>query len=73
MRKIFGPKTDGVTGEWRKVHKEEHCTYFPSDDLRVIESTRRRRWPEYVARMRRGEVHALFCWGNPRERATWKT
>jgi hypothetical protein len=23
LRRIFGPKRDGVTGEWRKLHKEE--------------------------------------------------
>jgi len=24
LRRIFGPKRDEVTGEWRKVHNEEH-------------------------------------------------
>jgi hypothetical protein len=23
LRRIFGPKRDEVTGEWRKLHKEE--------------------------------------------------
>jgi hypothetical protein len=23
LRKIFGPKSDEVTGEWRKLHNEE--------------------------------------------------
>jgi hypothetical protein len=23
LRKIFGPKRDEVTGEWRKLHNEE--------------------------------------------------
>jgi hypothetical protein len=26
LRKIFGPRKDGVTGEWRKLHNEEHCS-----------------------------------------------
>jgi hypothetical protein len=29
LRKIFGPKRDGVTGEWRKLHNEElHDLYL---------------------------------------------
>jgi hypothetical protein len=23
LRRIFGPKGDGVTGEWRRLHNEE--------------------------------------------------
>jgi hypothetical protein len=23
LRRIFGPKRDGVTGEWKKLHNEE--------------------------------------------------
>jgi hypothetical protein len=31
LRRIFGPKRDEVTGEWRKLHNEEHmiCTPLP--------------------------------------------
>jgi hypothetical protein len=25
VRRIFGPKRDEVTGEWRKLHNEEFC------------------------------------------------
>jgi hypothetical protein len=27
LRRIFGPKRDEVTGEWRRLHKKELCTY----------------------------------------------
>jgi hypothetical protein len=27
LRRIFGTKRDEVTGEWRKLHNEELCTY----------------------------------------------
>jgi hypothetical protein len=48
LRRIFGPKRDEVTGEWRKLHNKE-----PSI-IRIIKS-RRMRWAGHVARMgRRG-------------------
>jgi hypothetical protein len=51
LRKIFGPKSDGVTGEWRKLHNEElHDLYFSPSIIRIIK-TRRRRWAGHVSRM----------------------
>jgi len=50
--KIFVPKRDEVTGEWRKLHNEELCEmYLSSNIFRVIKS-RRMRWVGHVARMR---------------------
>ena len=44
LRRIFGPKRDGVTGEWRKLHNEElNDLYCSSNIVRVIIS-RRMRW-----------------------------
>jgi len=41
LRKIFGPKRDKVTGEWRKLHNEEHYVlYLPPNIIRVIKSRR---------------------------------
>jgi hypothetical protein len=51
LRKIFGPKRDEVTGEWRKLHnKELHYLYFSSSIIRIIKA-RRMRWAGHVARM----------------------
>jgi hypothetical protein len=37
MRRIFGPKRDEVTGEWRKLHNEElNDLYFSPDIVQVI-------------------------------------
>jgi len=51
LRKVFGPKIDEVTGEWRKLHNEElNDLYSLPNIVRVVKS-RRMRWAEHVARM----------------------
>jgi hypothetical protein len=51
LRGIFGPKRDGVTGGWRKLHNEElHDLYSSPSIIRIIKS-RRMRWVGHVARM----------------------
>jgi hypothetical protein len=53
LRRIFGPKRDEVTGEWRKLHyKELHDLYSSPSIIRIIKS-RRMRWVDHVARMGR--------------------
>jgi hypothetical protein len=44
LRRIFGPKKDEVTGDWRKLNNEElHNLYSSPSIIRVIKS-RRMRW-----------------------------
>ena len=51
LRRIFAPKRDEVTGEWRKLPNEErNVLYCSSNIVRVIKS-RRMRWAGHVARM----------------------
>jgi hypothetical protein len=51
LRRIFGPKRDEVTGEWRKLHNEElHILYSSPNIIRQIKS-RRMRWAGHVACM----------------------
>ena len=51
LRRIFGLKRDEITGEWRKVHKEElNDLYFLPYIVRVIKP-RRMKWAGHVARM----------------------
>jgi hypothetical protein len=39
LRRIFGPKRDEETGEWRKLHKEElNGLYFSPNIFRVVKS-----------------------------------
>jgi hypothetical protein len=68
LRKIFGPKRDEVTGEWRRLHnKELYALYSSPNIIRVIKS-RRLRWAGHVARMgaRRGAYRVLV--GKPEGR-----
>jgi hypothetical protein len=57
LRRIFGPKLDGVTGGWRKLHNEElHNLYSSPSIIRIIKS--RLRWVGHVARM--GEKRNVY-------------
>jgi hypothetical protein len=52
LRRIFGPKRDEVTGEWRKLHNEEvNDLYCSPNIVRVIKS-RRMRWAGHVEERR---------------------
>jgi hypothetical protein len=51
LRRIFGPKKDEVTGEWRKLHNEELNDLYCSQNIfRAIKSIRIR-WAGHVERM----------------------
>jgi hypothetical protein len=58
LRRIFGPKWDGVTGGWRKLHNEElHDLYSSPSITRMIKS-KKMRWAGHVARM--GEKRNVY-------------
>jgi hypothetical protein len=50
LRRIFGPKRDKVTGEWRKLHNEELCDLYSSPSIIRIIKWRKMRWASHVAR-----------------------
>jgi hypothetical protein len=51
LRRIFEPKRDEVTGEWRKLHNEELRDFYSSPSIIRIIKSRRMRWAGHVARM----------------------
>jgi hypothetical protein len=58
LKRMYGPKRDGVTGGWRKLQNEElhDLSSWPSI-IRIIKS-RRMRWAGHVARM--GEKRNMY-------------
>ena len=71
LRRIFGPRRDEVTGEWRRLHNEELNDLYPSPNIVRVMKSRRMRWAGHVARM--GEERGCIgsWWGNWRERDHW--
>ena len=68
LRRIFGPRRDEVTGEWRKLHNEElNVLYCSPNIVRVIKS-RRMRWVGHVARMGVEREVYRFLMGKPEGR-----
>jgi hypothetical protein len=68
LRRIFGPKRDKVTREWRKLHKEElNDQYSSPNKFRVIKS-RRMRCAGHVARMGEGRGVYRVLVGKPEGR-----
>jgi hypothetical protein len=61
LRKIFGPKRDKVTGEWRKLHNEDLNDLYSTPNITRVIKSRRMRWAGHVACMeeRRGVCMVL--------------
>jgi len=51
LRRIFGPRRDEVTAEWRRLHNEELNHMYSSPNIVRVIKSRRMRWPGHVARM----------------------
>jgi len=56
LRRIFGPKSDAVKGEWRKLNNEELNDLYSSPSIVQVIKARRINWVGHVAHMGRGEV-----------------
>ena len=57
LRRVFGPKRDEVTGEWRKLHNKELSDLYSLPNIVRLVKSRRMRWAGHVARM--GEVRGV--------------
>jgi len=58
FRRIFGPRRDEVTGEWRRFYNEELNDLYSSPDIVRVIKSRRMRWAGHVARM--GEERGAY-------------
>jgi len=54
LRRVFGPKSDEVTGELRKLHNEELRDLYPLPNILRVVKSRRMRWAGHMARMGKG-------------------
>jgi hypothetical protein len=81
LRRIFGPKRDEVTGEWRKLHNEQLCNFYSLPSIIRIKKWRRVRrvtrmgywWVDNI-RMDLGEVGwgAVDWIGLSQDRNRWR-
>ena len=58
LRRIFGPRRDEVTVEWRRLHNEELNDLYSSPNIVRVIKSRRMRWAGHVARM--GEERGVY-------------
>jgi hypothetical protein len=68
LRRIFGPKRDKVTRDWRKLHNEELNDQYSSPNIFWMIKSRRKGWVGHVAFMGKVEVDTGFWSGNLRQR-----
>ena len=73
LRRIFGPKRNQVTGEWRRLHNEERYAVYSSPNITWVIRSRRLRWAGHVARIGPGEMQTGFLWETWEKETTWKT
>jgi len=58
LRRIFGPRRDEVTGDWRKLHNDELHNLYPSHNIVRVIKPIRMRWVDHVARV--GERRCVY-------------
>jgi hypothetical protein len=58
LRRIFGPKKNEATGEWRRLHNEELNDLYSSPNIIQVIKSRRVRWAGHVAHM--GEKRGAY-------------
>ena len=63
--RVFGPKRDEVTEEWRKLHNEEFSDLYCLPNIVRVVKSRRMRLEEHVARMGEGRGVHMVLVGKP--------
>jgi len=68
LRRIFGPKRDEGTGEWKTLHNEELNDLYSSPNIVRVIKSRRTRQAGHVARMEEGRSLYRVLVGKPEGR-----
>ena len=68
LRRIFGPRRDEVTVEWRRLHNEELNDLYSSPNIVRVIKSRRMRWAGHVARMGEEREVSRILLGKPEGR-----
>jgi hypothetical protein len=68
LRRIFGPKRDEVTGEWRKLHSETLHVLYSSPNITRQTKSRGMRWAGHVAHMEKERNVYRILVGKPEEK-----
>jgi len=71
LRRVFGPRSEEVTGEWRRLHNEELNDLYSSPNIVRVIKSRRMRLAGHVARVGEERGRIGSWWGNWRERDHW--
>jgi hypothetical protein len=72
LRRIFGPKRDEVTREWRRLHNEQLCDLYAATNIVRLIKSRRMRWAGHLARMEeRCGIYRVLV-GKAEGKRTWK-
>ena len=73
LRRIFGPRRDEVTGEWRRLHNEEISDLYSSPNIVRVIKSRRMKWAGHVGVWGRrggayrtlvGKLQEIVHWGD---------
>jgi hypothetical protein len=65
LRRVFGPKRDELTGEWRKLHIEELNNLYSLPNIVRMVKSRRMRWAGHVTHMGKDRVVHRVLMGKP--------
>jgi hypothetical protein len=68
LRRIFGPKRDEATGDWRRLHNEELNDFYSSPNIIRVIKSRKLRWAGHAARMGEERDAYRILVGRPRRR-----
>jgi hypothetical protein len=64
-RRIFGPRRDELTKDWRKLHKEELTDLYSSTNILRVNKSRRLKWAGHITRMGERRDSYTFFVGKP--------